>query len=240
MGGGSCHAVRTVHALPPDAEGVEDGLAWSLFVPAAPPPGGVVVVHGADSRRQNHFDFARACRASGLAAIVFDVRGHGDSGGPLDGRLVDDVAAIADVLREAAGVERVALRGSSMGGYLAIVAARAAGAAGVVAICPATAHGLLRGVRDGRFGFAADEPGLTAALTDHDEVAAARALHRPLLLLHADGDEVVPVALSRALHAEAPDSRLVVVPGGDHHSIQHDPGLQGEAIRFLARALADG
>lgn len=30
------------------------------------------------------------------------------------------------------------------------------------------------------------------------------------------------------------------MPGGHHRSIQHDPELQGVALRWLERALADG
>jgi pimeloyl-ACP methyl ester carboxylesterase len=232
--------MRTARTQPPVETGVTAGLAWLRYAPQAPPAGGVVIVHGADSRKENHADFARACAAGGLAALVFDARGHGESEGPLDGRAVEDVAVMAGVLRDRGGVEAVGLRGSSMGGYLALVAARAAGAAAVVAICPATAAGLSVGVRARRFGFAADRAAVTALLAEHDEVAAARELDArgvPLLLLHAEGDEVVPVDLSRALHAAAPGSKLVVVPGGSHRSIQHDPELQGEAVRFLARAL---
>jgi pimeloyl-ACP methyl ester carboxylesterase len=233
--------MRTVRAEPPVETGTTEGLAWARFAPrAANAPGpthGVVVLHGADSTKENHFDFARACAAGGLAAIVFDARGHGATGGALDGRAIDDVALMADVLRERGGVEAVGLRGSSMGGWFALVAARAARAAAVVAICPASAIGLSVGVRGQRFGFAADHDALVALLDAHDETEAARALDVPLLLLHAEGDETVPVELSRALHAAAPSSKLVVVPGGHHRSIQHDPELQGEAVRFLARAL---
>jgi pimeloyl-ACP methyl ester carboxylesterase len=202
--------------------------------------GGVVILHGADSRKESHFDFARACAGGGLAALAFDARGHGESPGPLDGRAVDDIARMADLLRERAGVEAVGLRGSSMGGYLGLVAARAARAAAVVAICPASAVGLSVGVRGQRFGFAVDRDAVVALLKEHDETEAARALDAagvPLLLLHAEGDEVVPVELSRALHAAAPSSKLVVVPGGHHRSIQHDAELQGVAVRFLSRAM---
>jgi pimeloyl-ACP methyl ester carboxylesterase len=230
--------MRTVRAEPPVEEGVTDGLSWARF---APPDGdataGVVVLHGADSVKENHFDFARACVGGGLAAIVFDARGHGASAGALDGRAIDDVARMADVLRERGGVDAVGLRGSSMGGYFALVAARAARAGAVVAICPASAIGLSVRVRGERFAFRADPDGLRELLEAHDETDAARALDVPLLLVHAEGDEVVPVELSRALHAAAPASKLVVVPGGHHRSIQHDPELQGEAVRFLARAL---
>jgi fermentation-respiration switch protein FrsA (DUF1100 family) len=140
------------------------------------------------------------------------------------------------LLRER-GASRVGLRGSSMGGYLALVAAAAAGADAVVAICPASADGLRRGLAAGRFDLRADAPALDGFLAAHDEVAAARTLVVPLLLLHADGDEQVPVEHSRELHAAADGSRLVVVPGGHHRSIQHDAELQDLSVRFLLRAL---
>ena len=71
--------------------------------------------------------------------------------------------------------------------------------------------------------------GRRAAGRPRRDRGGARALDVPLLLLHAEGDEVVPVELSRALHAAAPASKLVVVPGGHHRSIQHDAELQGVA-----------
>ena len=236
--------MRTVRADPPVETGELDGLAWARFAPtdadSRPPTAGVVLLHGADSRKESHFDFARACAGGGLAALAFDARGHGESPGPLDGRAIDDVARMADLLRERAGVDAVGLRGSSMGGYLALVAAAEARAAAVVAICPASAVGLSVGVRAQRFGFAVDRDAVVALLAAHDETDAARALDAagvPLLLLHAEGDEVVPVELSRALHEAAPASKLVVIPGGHHRSIQHDAELQGVAVRWLVRAM---
>ncbi len=233
--------MRTVRADPPVETGELDGLAWARFAPGgAPATAGVVLLHGADSRKESHFDFARACAGGGLAVLAFDARGHGESPGPLDGRAIDDVARMADLLRERAGIDKVGLRGSSMGGYLALVAAAEARAAAVVAICPASAVGLSVGVCAQRFGFAVDRDAVVALLAAHDETDAARALdaaHVPLLLLHAEGDEVVPVALSRALHEAAPSSKLVVIPGGHHRSIQHDAELQGVAVRWLVRAM---
>jgi pimeloyl-ACP methyl ester carboxylesterase len=233
MGGASCHAVRSVHVRPPEELGTRDGLAFALFLPDREPVGGVVVLHGAGSCKESHFDFARACRAAGMAAVAFDQRGHGASAGAFGAESAADVAAMAELLP--AGP--VALRGSSMGGYLALVAAEAAGAAAVVAICPASAAQLARGLRDRRYDFRADEPALAAFLAAHDATAAAAGLGECLLLLHAEGDEQVPVAHSRELHAAAPGSRLVVVPGGHHRSVQHDGELQALSVGFLRRAL---
>ena len=209
-----------------------DGLAYGLFSPAEP-SGGVIVCHGADSVKESHYDFARLVRSSGLAAVGFDARGHGESTGPMGASVLDDVAAIRTLLPDGP----VGLRGSSMGGWLAIAAAERANAAAVVAICPATTEGLLNGLRAGRFSFPADVPALEEALGEVDLEASARRLGERLLLLHAEGDDVVPVEHSRRLHDAAPGSRLVVTPGGHHRSIQHDAELQAFAARFLSRAL---
>jgi pimeloyl-ACP methyl ester carboxylesterase len=127
-----------------------------------------------------------------------------------------------------------------MGGYLAILAAPLVRARAAVAICPASADGLRRGLdQEDRFSFAADRPALRAFLDEHDLTAAARRLTMPLLLLHAEGDERVPIAHSRELAevVTVPGSRLIAVPGGHHRSIQHDEELQAVSLRFIGHAL---
>jgi uncharacterized protein len=227
--------MRAAATEPPADVGARDGLSYALFVPSDSPLGGVVILPGAGSQKENHFDFARVCAAAGLAAVAFDQRGHGATGGALDGRAVDDVATIAGLLPAGAPV---ALRGSSMGGWLALAAGPAIGAAAVVAVCPASSEQLAYGLREGRFEFDADRATLEPLLAATDLRANAAALGERLLLLHAEGDEQVPVAHSRELHAAAPASRLEVVPGGHHRSVQHDPELQALAVRFIADRCA--
>jgi uncharacterized protein len=225
--------VRAVHVEPPAELGTRDGLAYALFLPRDDAGGGVVMLHGAGSQKENQFDVARALRAAGVAAVVFDQRGHGESDGELGAGALDDVATMAALLSPGP----VALRGSSMGGFMALMASTRMDVAGVVAICPATGEILARGLRTGRFSFRADHDGLQALLAGADEPAAAVALGERLLLMHAEGDEQVPIAVSRELHAAAPASRLIAVPGGHHRSIQHDPELTAVAVRFLTQAL---
>ena len=45
--------------------------------------------------------------------------------------------------------------------------------------------------------------------------------------------------LSRELarHLRHPSSRLIVLPGGHHRSIQHDHELQAVSLRFIEQAL---
>lgn len=238
---------RTVTPLLPAETGDTAGLAYTLWLPPEPAPSpsaGVVIIHGAGSCKESHHDFARVIVAAGLAAIAFDQRGHGASQGPLDGRAIDDVATIANRLRAAIGDAHapLALRGSSMGGYLSIVAAEPADARAVVAICPASAAGLRQGLTSGRLHFEADVAAVDALLDAHDLYAAVETLPAPLLLLHAEGDEQVPVEQSRELAVAMgnPGSRLIVVPGGHHRSIQHDQELQAVSLRFIERALGGG
>jgi uncharacterized protein len=214
--------VRAVHVEPPSQLSTRDGLAYALFLPDGDAQGGVVMVHGAGSQKENQFDMARALRAAGVAAVCFDQRGHGQSDGALGADALDDIAAMAALLPPGP----VALRGSSMGGFMALMASTRVELAAVVAVCPASGELLARGLRDGRFTFRADHDALHRLLAGADERAAARAL-----------GESVPISVSRELHAAAPGSRLVAVPGGHHRSIQHDPELTAVAVRFLTRAL---
>ncbi len=236
--------VRTVNAPRPADIGRHEGLAYTLWLPSRPARGGVVILHGAGSCKESHHDYARMLIATGLGALCFDQRGHGESDGPMDGRVLADVVAMSKLLSDACRTDTepppLALRGSSMGGYLAILAAEPVAASAVVAICPASGEGLRRGLAAGTLRFEADVEALDAFLADHDLHAAVSELQAPLLLMHAAGDEQVPVEHSRELAAglRVAESRLIVMPGGHHRSIQHDHELQAVSLRFIEKALA--
>jgi alpha-beta hydrolase superfamily lysophospholipase len=232
---------RVIRPIRPRRLGRHDGLAYALFTPRSPARRGVVIVHGAGSCKESHYEFARALLPLGIAALAFDSRGHGESDGPLDARAVEDVVAMAELLREALGdaAAPIGLRGSSMGGFLALLAAAPAEAAAVVAICPASASLLAAGLRSGRLQLDAEPAAVLSLLEVVDLEQTVKDLRAPLLLMHAEGDEQVPVEHSRALAAQmtGEDGRLVVVPGGHHRSIQHDDELQAVSLRFLDRHL---
>src|SRR3954464_7101263 len=137
------------HAPPAPPElGTHEGLAYALFLPDAEPPGGGGILHGGGPPKETHFDFARVCRESGLAALAYDARGHGRSEGEFGPGAFDDALAMCDLLRGHARV--IALRGSSMGGFTAIhAAALDPDVCAVVAICPAPEDLLVRGLRSG-------------------------------------------------------------------------------------------
>src|SRR3954469_8084939 len=230
------------HAPPAPPElGTRDGLAYALFLPEEEPQAGVVILHGAGSAKERHFDFARLCRDSGLAALAFDALGHGRSEGEFGPGAIDDVLAMCDLMRS--HTPAIALRGSSMGGFCAIhAAARDTTVAAVVAICPAPEDVLLRGVRSGDISdFALDREAVGAWLETLDLYGAVGRLgpDTSLLLLHARGDERIPYTVSEELYANAHEpKRLLVLPGGHHRSLQHDLEIQSLSRRYIEDAAA--
>jgi fermentation-respiration switch protein FrsA (DUF1100 family) len=228
----------------PTREGSEEGLAYALWIPDSPSPfPGVVIVHGAGSRKENHADFARLANANGWAALTFDARGHGESEGDMSPGAVEDVGRMAALLAAEPGVDRdrVIARGSSMGGFLALHAAAVSPRiAGVIAICPAGEDDLRRGLKRGEFEMrVSDVDGMRAWLAEHDLRNAVELIGpRPLIFLHAEGDEQIPYAWSQQLHERAVGQRrMILAPGGHHRSVQHDPELQTTALRWIEKAL---
>jgi alpha-beta hydrolase superfamily lysophospholipase len=231
---------RRDHPLPalPDV-GVHGGLSYALFEPEGEPRAGIVILHGASSAKESHFDFARKAVAHDMAALAFDARGHGRSDGEFGPDAIDDVVAMIGLMRERA--PHVAVRGSSMGGFCAIHGAVADGDVdAVVAICPAPEDFLLRGLRADRFEFRADRARLEPWLEGMDLKAATGSLapRTALLLLHAQGDEQVPYTISQELFEAAGEpKRLLLMPGGHHRSVQHDQELQAVALKWVERAV---
>ena len=212
-----------------------------------------MIMHGAGSRKENHADYARAATANGFVALTFDNRGHGETEGDMDPSVIDDLRLLAEWLAARPEVDerRVAARGSSMGGLMAIHAGAASHRiAAVVAICPAAESMLavdVRRIADGRppkegsalAQMRIDAPALAGWLETSDVGDAVREMGaKPLLIIHARGDEVIPYTHSERLYelAEEP-KRLLLLEGGDHRSAQHDSELQGESLRWLSRAM---
>ena len=223
--------------------GIHRDLAYELWLPEAPPPWpAAVVIHGAGSRKENHADFARLASAAGWAALTYDQRGHGESGGAMSPAAIQDAGAMARLLAGTDGVDpgRVIARGSSLGGFVAIHAtATDVALAGAIAVCPAGERMLLRGLRRGDLEMRADTDALLPWLEEHDLRDAVGLFGaKPLVLLHARGDDRIPAEWSEQLYESATDPRkLIVVPGGHHRSVQHDAELQSVALRWMERSL---
>jgi fermentation-respiration switch protein FrsA (DUF1100 family) len=133
-----------------------------------------------------------------------------------------------------------------MGGFMAIEAAASAETiAAAVGICPAGADHLARGLRAERLAMRiepGDREGMAAWLAEHDLREAVTLMgSKPLLLVHARGDDQIPSEWSEELYERASEPRkLILLPGGHHRSAQHDAELHGIALRWLERELPAG
>src|SRR3954454_12566957 len=203
----------------PPQLGQRNGLSYALFLPAGQPTAGIVICHGAGSAKESHFDFARAARGAGMAAVAFDARGHGRSAGEFGPTAFADVVEMVELMREQ--TPHVALRGSSMGSFQALHAAAIADPplVAVVAICPAPADLLLRGLRADRLEFRYDRGPLEPWLQTLDMTRAVSSLagKTAVMFMHAKGDEQLPYTVSEELFVAAGEpKRLLIMPGGHH------------------------
>jgi pimeloyl-ACP methyl ester carboxylesterase len=113
--------------------GEDSCAAWLYEAEGGPATAPIVVMaHGlSGTRRDGLGPFAERFAAAGIAALLFDHRGFGDSGGEPDlfepGRQLEDWRAAIACARSLPGVDgdRVATFGSSMGGGNALAAAAA-------------------------------------------------------------------------------------------------------------------
>lgn len=227
-------------ADPPRALTLASGgllLPALLCLPKEQPPlGALLVCHGAGSCKENHLIMAEQAAGRGLAAMVFDFRGHGGAGGRMDAAAIDDVAIAAHTLLTESGASWLAGRGSSLGAFLLLLAARRHPELfrSLALLCPADSASLLRGLDhfvaldqvadpDEPFRGRFDAVSLRAFLARNDIYHAAAGLPR-VLLAHARDDQDVPFAVSERLAGLlAPPTQLIALPGGGHKGPQRSP-----------------
>ncbi len=213
-------------------------LAWARQDGDGP---AVVFLPGfaSDMRGAKASALAAACAAAGRAMLRFDYSGHGESGGAFgDGTIggwLADALAVIDRLT----AEPLVLVGSSMGGWIALLAAlarpgRVAGLVGIAAapdftetlmweaMAPPERAALMRdGFLDVPSQYGAPTR-VTRTLIEegrrHLLLGGAIPLHCPVRLLHGQRDPDVPweTALHLADRLQGSDVRVLLLKDGDH------------------------
>jgi fermentation-respiration switch protein FrsA (DUF1100 family) len=226
-----------------------DKLYALMFRTEKKPKGTIVHFHGNFGNVSNHFKQCQFLTRDGFDVMTFDYEGYGGSEGrPSPRRCVADGLAAVRYARKISRNPRggVALFGQSLGGAVAVVvAAKDPEVRGVVVEAAfATYRSMARDVLE-RSAFTwilvpifplfvgnAEDP-----LRFVDKIAP-----RPVLFVHGDKDNVVPLKMSEILYKKAKEPKaLWIVPGANHLGCRRQAGEEYEKrlSDFFTQALND-
>lgn len=220
----------------------------------------LVLVHGKDSSRTREHagrtaELMARLHRRGFALLAIDLRGHGQSS---DARLSfgvnehRDILGAVDWLRaQGYPAGSIGVLGVSLGGASAIMAAAREPAIGAtVADCSYAEFAPI--IRD-NFTRVTHLPAavlwparlLSRLIDGHDLMAVrpvdevGRIAPRPLLIIHGEADQLIPIRHAYALHTADPQSELWVLPGVRHAaSFVREPDAYVEHVAtFFARSL---
>jgi fermentation-respiration switch protein FrsA (DUF1100 family) len=207
-------------------------LLTGWFLPArAPVRGTIIHFHGNAANISNHLFAVRWLPHAGYSVFLFDYRGYGASdGSPFREGAVEDGAAAIKYLRGRKGVDpaRLIVYGQSLGGALAVSALAKAGTKGVRALILEGTFASYREVvrlimNDTWFLWPFQYPVAYLFFSDHlsPEQALPGLAGVPLLAVHGESDETVPIEAGRELFQAYPgrDKKFWAVPKGRHMGI---------------------
>ncbi len=182
-------------------------------------PWTVIIFHGNAGNLTYHEAPLELFRALGFQALLFDYRGYGlSSGSPTEAGLLRDGEAVRQYVTTTLSVpqERVVYFGQSLGSGVAVLLAAAQPPGRLIL---ESAYPTLAAVARVHY------PYLPAGLLMRDRFAAVdeiAAVKCPVLFLHPEQDEIIPIDLGRALYARASDpKRFVPLPGAHHNDVFH-------------------
>jgi fermentation-respiration switch protein FrsA (DUF1100 family) len=178
--------------------------------------GHVLFFHGNAGNVSHRLDHARALTAAGLDVLLLDYRGYGRSTGrPSEEGLYRDARAARAALMAGGQVDagRLVYMGESLGGAVAL---RLAVEEPPLACVLQSTFTSLRAVARQHY-----PPPLSALAGDaYPSLERIAGLQAPVLILHGEVDEIVPVAHAEALFAAAHEPRrLHIVPGAGHNDL---------------------
>lgn len=212
----------------------------------------VLLLHGIPGAEKN-VDIQRRLMDAGVAGFALHFAGAwGSEGEYRFSNLVPQARAALRFLarQEFVDERRLAVFGFSMGGWTALnVAAAEPRLRAVAAVAPVGGPETLGGGVAERVerlsrplrvrSVAALARDYAVAVTENDPARAVAARCCPLLLVHGDADDVVPVAISRRLFALANGpKRLVIEPGACHDFLDRREKLSRVVADWLAARLS--
>lgn len=236
-------------------------LAAEIYLPAGKGPcPAVCICHGVPARRvadptdRGYPLLAERFSKEGFVSFIFNFRGTGESEGNFDmPGWTRDLKSAIDYLSQLDAVDRsrLSLMGFS-GGAMASVycAARDRRVSSIVACaCPARFFDISEFSRVEEFlahcrqvGIIRDSnfpPSVEKWARGFDEVRPVKWIHRvsprPLLIVHGDSDQTVPLSHARELYHKAKEPKEIsIIPGAEHKLRLSEPAMN-TALAWLKK-----
>jgi hypothetical protein len=216
----------------PDGEAI---VAW--YGPAAPGRPTLLYFHGNAGNLANRSERVRKYLARGIGVFIMSYRGYsGSTGRPSErANVADAKLAYEALLEEGVAPDEIILYGESLGSGIAVQLAAEKPVAGVILDAPYTS---IVDVAAGAYPFFPVRPFL---FDRYETMRYLPDVHAPLLVIHGEEDEVIPVAMGRAVYAAANGPKEIVTFPGAGHSDHHLFGSGEEVFRWIdAIAAGDG
>jgi fermentation-respiration switch protein FrsA (DUF1100 family) len=186
-------------------------LAWFAAPKAGFPT--LLYFHGNAGSLETRIERIRKYMARGLGVFMMTYRGFGGSSGqPSEAANVADAKQAYDTLvRKDVNPRDIIVYGESLGSGVAVQVAGAREVAGIVLDAPYTSMVDLAALHHPWI------PGRWFMTDRYETRRHIGAVSAPLLILHGEEDEIVPVAMGREVHALAPGSKtLKTFPQAGH------------------------
>jgi pimeloyl-ACP methyl ester carboxylesterase len=220
---------------------IEKVAIWWL-PPSDPAAPTLLYLHGTFRNLYRNHPKIEAVRAAGFGVLAVDYRGWGDSTPivPSQKTIVADAdVAWTELVRHQPDAKKRVIYGHSLGGAVAIdLASRKHGGSDYAALIVESTFTNLADLA----GSAAGPLGPIAVWISgesFDSLAKIGTIDAPILMLHGDHDNTVPVALGRKLRDAAPAGvQWVEIAGGSHSRLHEDaPEKYRQALTALIAAL---
>ena len=200
--------------------------------PRTPGKATVVFFHGNSGTIGSRAFKARALLDAGYGVFMVEYRGYGGNpGSPTEkGLYADGHAALRWLINRGVLASRLVLYGESLGAGVAMEMTRMIQPMLVVLECPFTA------LADLAPSYILPVLARTFMVDRFDNLSKVKGLTAPLLVVHGDLDETVPVAMGRAL-LDAADNAIadgVFLPTA-HHNDLWDHGAGELILDFIRR-----
>jgi fermentation-respiration switch protein FrsA (DUF1100 family) len=219
------------------AERVLDAPDGALLVGwygrAAPGRPTVLYFHGNAGNLASRSERVRKYIARGYGIFMPSYRSYsGSTGSPTERANVADAKLAYEALRkDGIAPDDIILYGESLGSGVAVQVAAEKRVGGIVLDAPYTS---IVDVAAGAYPFLPVRPFM---IDRYDTMRYLRDVKAPLLVVHGEDDEVIPVTMGRAVYAAANGPKEIVTFPGAGHSDHHLHGSAEEIFRWI-EALA--